>query len=204
MNKQINFTGFKSFVGLVVCLLAFSKVFAASTTEQITRSLVVDNLSAKLKNDLAKTEVSVKLSNVKQQKISKNEIAVKGDALALLAADNNQLPIRFKAKINVARKSVSDISYDFVEAASASEYAPTLSEEVLMKTLMKRISKDFNTDNIVIAIDGVERKSNLSNLKEFSGVGEVRIGDLEWSKITFDVVIDENGKASKVVYDVKK
>lgn len=203
MNKQMSFTGFKSFAGLVICFLAFSNAFAA-TTDQITRSLVVDNLSAKLKTDLAKTDVSVKLSNVKQQKISKDEIAVRGDALALLTAEDNQLPIRFEAKINVARKSVSDISYDFVEAASAPEYAPTLSEEFLMKTLMKRISKDFNTDNIVIALDGVKGKSNLSNLKEFSGVGEVRIGDLEWSKIKFDVVVDEKGKASKVVYDVKK
>lgn len=203
MNKQFSFTGFKSFVGLVVCFLTFSNAFAA-TTDQITRSLVVDNLSAKLKTDLAKTDVSVKLSNVKQQKISRDEIAVKGDALALLTADNNQLPIRFTAKINVAQKSVSDITYDFVEAASAPEYAPTSSEEFLMKTLMKRISRDYKTDNIVIALDGVEGKSNLSNLKEFSGVGEVRIGDLEWSKIKFDVVVDEKGQASKLVYDVKK
>jgi hypothetical protein len=200
----MSFLSFKSFVIAVFCLLTFSSVSVASTNEQLTYSLVVSNLSTKLKTDLAQTDVSVKLTNVKQQKVSENEINVKGNGLAVLTADNNQLPIRFAATINVAQKSVSEISYDFVEAESAPAYAPTSDEEFLMKTLMKQISRDYNTDNIVIALDGVEGKSSLSNLKEFSGVGEVRIGDLEWSKIKFDVVIDEKGKASKVIYDVKK
>lgn len=204
MNKQMNVLNFKSFVTAAICFLAFSNVFAASSaTDQLTYSLVVKNLSTKLKTDLAKTDVSVKLSNIKQRNVSKTEVVVNGDGLAVLPSDDNQLPIRFEAKINVAQKSVTDITYDFVEAPGVSEYAPTSNEEVLMKELMKQISKDYKTDNIVIALDGVEDNSNLRE-KAFTGVGEVRIGDLVWNRINFDVVFDASGKATKVAYAVKK
>lgn len=204
MNKQMSVLNFKSFVAAAICFLAVSNVFAASSaTDQLTYSLVVKNLSTKLKTDLAKTDVSVKLSNLKQHSVSKTEVVVNGDGLAVLPSDDNQLPIRFEAKINVAQKTVSNISYDFVEAASVSEYAPTSNEEILMKELMKQISKDYKTDNIVIALDGVEDNSNLRE-KAFTGVGEVRIGDLVWNKINFDVVFDASGKATKVAYAVKK
>lgn len=204
MNRQTSFSSFNVFAAFVICLTAFSAASAATLSEQLTRSLVVSNLSARLKTDLAQTDVSVKLSNLKQQKVSADEIEVNGSALAVLVADNNQLPIHFAAKIDVAQKSISEISYDFVGEEIASDYAPTANEEVLMKTLLKQISKDYNTDNIVIALDGVDGKFGAASVKEFTGVGEVRIGDMEWNRIEFNVVIGENGKASKVFYDLKK
>lgn len=205
MNKQIGFFGFKGFVVGIICLLAFSNVFAASSaSDQLTYSLLVSHLNARLKTDLSENNVSVKLSNVKQHKISKSEVEIKGDGLCLLTAENNQLPIRFEAKINVAQNKVSDINYDFVETENAPEYVPTSNDEVLMKELMKQIGKDYDTDNIVIALDGVENNLTLSREKEFTGIGEVRIGDFQWNKFDFDIVLDANGKTTKVTYDVKK
>lgn len=208
MNKQINFHALKSFVLAIVFLTAFSNVFGASSAaDKMARSLVINNLSARLKTDLAQTDVLVKLANVEQRELSKGAIEIKGDAFCVLNTTKNQLPIRFEAKINVASKSVSSIKYDFVndrEIAASADYAPTMTEEILSKELMKKISRDYKTDNIVIALDGVENERNSVGEKQFSGVGEVRIGDFVWNKIKFSVVLDENGRAKKIAYDVDK
>ena len=183
-----------------ICFLAFSSALASTTKEQIN-SLIVENLSNKLKTDLAVEKITVELKDIKENKISANEIALSGDANCVLVAD--EMPISFKAKVNLSSRIVSDIVYDFVEPKT--EFEPATNEEVLMKELMKQISKDYKTDNIVIAIDGVEPVENLSKEKQFSGVGEVRIGDLVWNKIKFLVVMNEEKKyATKVIYTVEK
>lgn len=108
------------------------------------------------------------------------------------------------------QKTVSNISYDFVEASvstlpvAPADYAPTSNEEFLMRELMKQVSKDYNTDNIVLALDTVENSRISLDERVFTGVGEVRIGDFRWNKIKFDVAVDADGKATKVVYDLKK
>lgn len=199
MNKQISFYGFKTLLAAVICFLAFTSVSAFATEQNY--SLVITNLSKKLQNDLSLENVKVELKNIKEYKISAAKIGFKGEGNAVLIAD--QLPIRFDVKVNTADRSVFDIAYDFVEPAS--EFAPSTNEELLMKELMKQISKDYQTDNIVIAIDGMENLSNVKREKQFAGIGEVRIGDLVWHKIKFDVVLDtENKSATKVVYKVEK
>jgi len=110
----------------------------------------------------------------------------------------------FDVKVNPNNLSVTEIKYDFAELTAASEYAPSSSEEFLMKELMGKISRDYKTDNIVIAIDGMEDVSNVTNQKQFTGIGEVRIGTLVWNKIKFDVVFDgATHKATKVVYKIE-
>lgn len=200
MNKQNKFFIVKGFVIAIFCFLIFSNAFAADSK---TVAIIAENLSRKLKNDLAKQDISVKFTSVHEYKISANQVGIKGDGVCLISAENNQLPIRFDAKLDTRKQSVSDIKYDFVEPAAS--YAPTSNEEILMQELMKRISKDYGTQNIVIAIDGYEDVSSLTDQKEFAGVGEVRIGDFVWNKIKFDVVLNpENKAASKIVYKVEK
>lgn len=162
---------------------------------------VTENLSKKLRNDLANENVTVKLNNVAENKISKNEIELKGDATCILTDKEDQLPIQFEAKVNALDRSVIEVKYDFV----AVNYGSNNSEEVLMKELMKEISRDYKTKNIVIAIDAVETVGNTNKEKKFLGVGEVRIGDMVWNKIKFDVVLDaQTQKASKIVYKVEE
>lgn len=206
MNKQYEFFGFKGFLLAVICFLAFSNIFAAApANENPAYSVVIKNLSLKLQSDLADSSAVVKLTNVKEYKISKNQIGIKGDGVCVLAEQNNQLPIRFDAKLDAERKIVSDIEYNFVNNEIAPEFAPTSTEEVLMKEVMKQIGKDYKTDNIVIAIDGFEDVSKLNNQKEFTGVGEVRIGDFVWHKIKFDVVFgSESQSANKIIYKIEK
>ncbi len=129
---------------------------------------------------------------------------MKGNGFCVLKGENNQLPMRFDVKVNPDNLSVSEINYDFAELTDASEYAPSFNEEVLMKELVGKISQDYKTQNVVIAIDGVENVSNVTNQKEFTGIGEVRIGTLVWNKIKFDVVFaDASNAATKVIYKVE-
>lgn len=199
MSKQIKFLVFQILPLLVICFLTFTNSFA---NDNQMYSIVVDNLSNKLKSDLSNNDIAVKLNNLETYNLSKNQIGITGTAVCIINNDKSEMPLRFDAKINKAKHTVSDIVYDFV--VSESSYFPSSNEEIIMQELMNQISKDYNTKNIVIAIDGFEDISKLTNNKEFTGVGEVRIGDLVWSKVKFDLVIDtETNKAKKIIYKVE-
>ena len=197
MNGHINFIKYKSFVVVALCLAFSTAAFAAV---EKNHQLVAQNLSQKLQDDLANQNVTVELKKVKEYKVSKSEIGLTGDAVCVLTDDNRQLPIRFDVKVKTADQKVSEVKYDFVE----SDYNPTANEEILMKELMTRISRDYKTENIVIAIDSVENVEAAGG-KKFLGAGEVRVGDLIWNRIKFDVVLDAyTQKASKIVYKIEK
>jgi len=197
MNGHINFIKYKSFVIVALCLAFSTAAFAAV---EKNHQLVAQNLSQKLQDDLANQNVTVELKKVKEYKVSKSEIGLTGDAVCVLTDDNRQLPIRFDVKVKTADQKVSEVKYDFVEANSDS----TANEEILMKELMTRISRDYKTENIVIAIDSVENVEAAGG-KKFLGAGEVRVGDLIWNRIKFDVVLDAyTQKASKIVYKIEK
>ena len=203
MNKHSRLLAFRSLLITFICFSAFSSVFASADKQQI-QSLVVSNLQKKLKTDLANEAVSVKLNTLEEYKISKNKIGLKGNGFCLMCGENDSLPMTFDVKVNSKNFSVVEVQYDFAELTAASEYAPSSDEEILMKELMGKISRDYKTENVVIAIDGMENVSNVTNQKEFTGIGEVRIGTLVWNKIKFDVVVDKaTNKATKVVYKVE-
>ena len=201
MNKQINLINFKSFLALAFCLFASVSIYASTNSEK-NYQLVAENLSKKLRNDLGNAKIRVKLTNVEEYKVSNNEVEFTGNADCILAADN-QMPIRFEVKINTINRSISNVVYDFVE--NVAEFAPTSSEDILMKELLTKIRSDYKTENIVIAIDALENVGSTSTGEKFLGVGEVRIGDLVWNKIKFNVVLDaETKKANRVVYKIEK
>jgi hypothetical protein len=203
MNKQSRLLVFKSLLVSFICLSAFTSAFAFADNKQI-QSVVLNNLQKKLKTDLANETVSVKLDNVKEYKISKNKIGLKGNGFCLITSENNELPMTFDVKVNPNNLSVIEVQYDFAELTNSSEYAPLSNEEVLMKELMSKITQDYKTENVVIAIDGIEDVSSVTKQKEFTGIGEVRIGTLVWNKIKFDVVFDKTtNKAEKINYKIE-
>lgn len=203
MNKHSRLLAFRSLLITFICFSAFSSTFASADKQQI-QSLVVSNLQKKLKTDLANETVLVKLNTLEEYRISKNKIGLKGDGFCLMDGENNQMPMTFDVKVNSNNLSVVEVRYDFAELTAASEYTPSSDQEILMKELMGKISRDYKTENVVIAIDGMENVSNVTNQKEFTGIGEVRIGTLVWNKIKFDVVVDKTtNKATKVIYKVE-
>ena len=194
--------------GSVICLLAFSTLFASNVNDtakvsfnsKAASTLVIQNLTKKLKADLVQKNVSIRLGNIEQTAVSNNEIKLQGSATCILPTEKTQLPIRFEAKFNRVRQAIDDVQYTFVE----SEYAPSSEEEILMKEIMKQISHDYKTQEIVIAIDNFESSASTENKVQYKGVGEVRIGEIQWSKIDFNVVLNSDKTAAKIEYKIQK
>lgn len=199
MNKQNNSFRFKKLLIIAVCLFTASTSFAAVSEKN--HQLLTKELSQRIQSDLSDNSAVIELKKIEQYNISRNEIGLKGNAVCV--AGENRLPLQFDVKINTPRQAVSEINYSFVE--NAADYAPTSDEDILMKELMTQISRDYKTTNIVIAIDRVKDDGTVGDERKLSGIGEVRIGDLMWTDIKFDVALNSNTqKAKKVKYIIEK
>jgi len=195
-NFKFAFTNF-----LLVLTFSTISIFASNFNIDSDKdvALITQNLSAKLKADLVSNNVSVVFKTVEKTQVSNTETIVKGDALAIVPNDNTQLPLKFEAKINPVAEVVNDVAYEFVE----SNYAPSTDEEFLMKHLLKKIAADYKTEEVVIAIDGFDTQNSIENQKEYKGTAEIRVGEVEWKKINFDVMLNARNEASKVEYSLK-
>jgi len=177
----------------------YNDVYTPKRNSILDYSMIENDLSKKLKVDLAENNLRIRFGDVEEIRITNNLVEIKGQAFCVLPAENTQLPISFEAKVNPVRKTVADVQYKFVE----SNYASSADEEILMRELMKQISRDYKTDQITIAIDGFEATDATNSQKELKGIGEIKIGEVEWNKIKFDVVLNADKKATKIIYDIK-
>lgn len=202
MKNQYGFKKLNIIIIVLAVIAAFSTESNASVKADRYKNAIVQSLTEKLRVDLSDSNVRVKLSDVRDNEVAKNRIDFNGNAFAVVIDDKTELPLQFTAQVDVDRQKVEDVSYRFVETES--EFAPTLAEDNLMKSLMTQISKDFDTTNIVISIDGFETAQLTANETKYQGIGEVRIGDFEWRRINFNVVLDsQNATATKILYEVQ-
>jgi len=204
-RKLSNLSNLSLVLAVILSLTTFSTAngkndIAYPKASSKNYSAITENLSQKLKSDLSENNLSVKLKMVEESQVTNREIVVKGEAICILPTENTQLPLQFEARLNKSSNSLEDVKYVFIE----SNFAPSASEDVLMKEIMKQISKDYKTDQIVIAIDGFESTKLNETQKNVKGLGEVRVGDLVWKKITFDVVMNADNKAAKVDYKIEQ
>lgn len=208
MKKEVELFALRSLSVLVICLLSTFLSFANNKDSDIaatknvsskTLSIAAENLTKRLQQDLVTENVRIKFTNVTQYPISKSQVGLKGEGFCVLTKENNQLPIRFDVKVDNLRKDVLEVKYDFLQFEEPSEFAPTATEEILTKELMKQISRDYNTQDVVVAIDGFEKIEG----EKILGNGEVRVGGM-WKKIKFDVALDElKPQAKKVIYKLE-
>ena len=189
---------------VVLALLAAAAIQASgSVRTDRYQAAITQKLTEKLRVDLADQSVQVKLNTVSEKEISSTLADFDGQALAVVVNDKTELPFQFTAKVNLNNQNIEAIEYKFVETEAG--FAPSAAEDSLMKELMTKISKDYDTTNIVISIDGFDTAKLTTSETKYQGIGEVRIGDLEWRKIKFDVVLDsQNSTATKVLYSVQK
>lgn len=203
MNIAYNLIKLNLLIIILAILCACVMQANASVKTDRYKTALIQKLTEKLRVDLADRTVEVKLNDVRDHRISKSQIDFNGKALAVVIDDKTELPFQFTATVNPANQSIEDVSYQFVEANSI--FAPAAAEDNLMKGLMRQISKDYNTTNIVIAIDGFDTTQRTAGETKYEGIGEVRIGDFEWRKIKFNVVLDsQNNTATSILYDVQK
>ena len=189
---------------VILALLAAAAIQASgSVRTDRYQAAITQKLTEKLRVDLADQSVQVKLNTVNEKEISNTLADFDGQALAVVINDKTELPFQFTAKVNLNSQNIEAIEYKFVEAEA--EFAPSAAEDSLMKELMTKISKDYDTTNIVISIDGFDTAKLTTSETKYQGIGEVRIGDFEWRKIKFDVVLDsQNSTATKILYSVQK
>ena len=204
MKNQYGFRKFNIVIIVLVVIAGFSVQAAqASVKTDRYKNAIIQKLTEKLRVDLSDNNVEVKLNDVRDNEISKSRIEFDGQALAVVRNDKTELPFQFTAKVNPNSRSVENVDYKFVEAES--EFAPSMAEDSLMKGLMAQISKDHATTNIVIAIDGFDAARLTSAETKYEGTGEVRIGDFEWHKIKFNVVLDaQSQSATRISYEIQK
>lgn len=193
-------------LNLIIIILALIAALTMQANANVKndryKNAIVRELTERLRVELADRSVEVKLNDVREREISSARVDFDGKALAVVKIDKTELPFQFTAKVNLNNQNIEDVTYQFVEADS--EF-PAAAEDNLMKHLMSEISRDYATTNIVIAIDGFDAAQITSAQTRYEGTGEVRIGDLEWRKIKFSVVLDSQRQtATKVLYDVQK
>ena len=189
---------------IVLAILAAAAIQAnGSVKTDRYKTVIAQKLTERLRVDLADQSVEVKLGSVRDHEVSKSRVDFNGQAFAVVVNDKTELPFQFTANVNLSNQNIESLDYQFVEAGS--EFAPSAAEDNLMKELMTKISKDFETTNIVISIDGFETARLTPTEMKYEGIGEVRIGDFEWRKIKFNVVLEsQNNTATKILYDVQK
>lgn len=190
---------------LIITLALLAAVsIQAKTSAKADRykAAIVAKLTQKLRADLADQKVQIKLSDVRDKAVSNDRVDLDGKAFAVVLDDKTSLPLEFSAQVNTVNHNVEDVSYYFVQ--DTSQFAPAAIEYNLMEDLMTKIRKDYNTTNIVIAIDGYEASQVAPGLTKYEGIGEVRIGDFEWRKINFNVVLNaQDASATQVLYEVQ-
>src|SRR6185369_16654754 len=194
MKNQYGFRKLNIIIIVLAILAVFSMQAKADAKTDRYNNAIVQKLTEKLRVDLSDTSVEVKLNDVRNSEISNNQIDFNGNALAVVKTDKTELPFQFTAEVNLTNQSIENVDYKFVD--STSEFAPSAAEDSLMKGLMTQISKDYNTTNIVISIDGFDTARLTPAATKYEGIGEVRIGDFEWRKIKFNVVLDSNDQTA--------
>lgn len=190
-------------LAIIALFLLSAVTAAAASAEKQIENLVARELGAKLRAELAVENVAVKIRALENRPNAAGEVDLRGRATAFVPQDDTELPLEFDAKIDLVRLDVARLNYQFVE--SLPDSAPSAVKENLMKELMTRFSADYRTTNVVISIDGFDAAEQSTGETAYEGVGEVRIGDLEWNKIKFNVKIDsQSRKVTKILYQFQK
>lgn len=201
---------------LVFFLFTFGANAAAAKTKDVssakavlsvdeTYTIAARGLTKKMETDLVLSNIKVKFAKVERYQITKSQIGIRGEGSCQLGAEDSPLPINFDVKINVNNRNVADVNYNFVEAEETST-TDSLSENETFVTrrLLEKMKLDFKTENIVVAIDYLNDKNTENGSKAFTGAGEVRLGDMVWKKISFEIVAeDENQMSATVKYKLQ-
>ena len=212
-------TNSKHFNHLRLLLVFFLFTFGASTVAAETKdtlakavlnteetySIAAKGLTRKMETDLVLNNIKVKFLKVERYAISKSQIGLRGEGACQLSAEDNALPIHFDVKINAAAKNVVEVAYNFVEAEDAIEANSSVSENetYVTRQLLEKIKADYQTENIVVAIDFLNDRKLDNGAKTFTGAGEVRVGDLVWKKISFEIVAGTESQNAAVRYKIQ-
>jgi hypothetical protein len=221
IKKYLHYLSFSLTFLFLVCAAsaAEAKLKDASAALAVERvgveesyQIAARGLVKKMETDLVLSDIKVKFAQVERYAVSKSQIGLRGAGTCQLSGEKTELPIQFDVKINASSKNVTDIQYNFVDAeAAAADDDPaattmTEDENFVTRQLLEKIKADFKTENIVLAIDFLNDKETSNAAKMFTGEGEIRLGDLVWKKISFEVVpnVRNSNAAAQVSYKIQE
>jgi hypothetical protein len=191
----------KTTVASLALILSFSAFIEAKNISEKTLAAISEKLSTELKAQFADDSAKVQINRIEKRGETNALINLEGAAFYVRANDtNNRLPLEFEAEVNARTEDLVNVNYTILE--DSPNFAPTTTEEFLMKELMTKIGKDYKTNAIVLSIDGFELISQNGG-KEFLGTGEIKIKETGWSKIKFNIVLDDANQATKLIYSIK-
>ena len=218
MNSQKTIFNYKAMAAVLIYVL-----FAAGTVLQVNAAgeassvaklskaesvaIASRELSKKLRSDLVLKNVTIKFSKTESYSVSDTQIGIKGAATTRLDNEANELPISFDVKIDVSRRSASDVKYVFLnmEGATAGAASALTAEDAVTEQLLQQIKRELKTDNIVVAIDFLNDQPLPNGEKGLTGGGEIQVNGMGWRKISFDVKAEQNEKMKfkLVKYQIK-
>ncbi len=177
------------------------RVYSLSAVK--AKAVVASRMTVKLRSDLVNPNIKFQIRNVETYEVVEDQIIMKGDGFCVLTQSNDKIPVKFKTVIDANTQQASKIEYSFTDFEERSNYSPNTDEDKLMTALMNKLSKDFSTQDVVIAIDDTEGVSRSNSSKAYTGSGEVKLKNGNCKKINCTVELNPNRTASSVVYAVK-
>jgi nucleoid DNA-binding protein len=182
-------------VAAIILSIISAVGISASSRDQQAVNIAVQGLSKKLQADLSMNKVNLKLGKVENQNVSSEEVRVSGFGTVQNAKD---VSLTFDVTVNPVKSEIVNVTYDIVSPVAAEPESAT--ENFLMKKVMGKIRNDYNTENIVMAIDTFEAVKSIDGKTNFVGVAEIRV-DMEWNRIEFDVQGNpKTGAATEIKY----
>lgn len=214
MVRSNQFINIKNVVVTLVLFASFSVLLVAnakaesrkriySLSAMKAKTLVAHNLSGKLQSDLFNSNIRFQVRNVEKYEVLNGQTVMIGDGYCVLTKSNDKMPLRFETIID-AKNHVKEIKYDFVDFQERSANTLGANEDTLMTALLNKLSKDYLTEDIVIAVDHARGVKRSNSRKAYTGYGEVKVKNGKWKTVEFTVELNfDNKSAKKVVYQIK-
>ena len=214
MVKRTQILNIKNITATLVLFACFSVLFVASANAESrkriyslsamkAKTVVAHNLSGKLKSDLFNSNIRVQVRNVEKYEVLNGKIIMKGDGYCVLTKSNDKMPLRFETVMD-ANNQITEMKYDFVDFKERSANVQNANEEILMNALLSKLSKDYMTRDVVIAVDSTRGVTRSNSNKAYSGYGEVKVKTGKWRTVEFTVELNLDNKSAKnVAYKLK-
>ncbi len=177
------------------------RVYSLSAVK--AKFLVANKLTVELRSDLANPNINFQIRNVESYELFEDQIVMKGDGFCILTQSDDKMPVNFKTVIDANTQQASKMEYAFTDFDESSGYSPSADEDKLMTVLMNQLSKDFATQDVVVAIDNSNGVSRSNSNPAYTGNGEVKLKNGNWKKIKFEIELNPNKSAKSVVYEIK-
>lgn len=177
---------------------------ASRSTERLKNvySTALNGLVDKLQKDFKVSLVELTLDEVGHFTPNAKTFGVVGNGTFTTDGGNSWQPIEFEIFVNNRGTKLDLIQYQLPKPAPIKDNfaAAQGSEEMAIQGLLNQLKSDYQTENIVVALDDI-KADKCAEGQNIIGRGEMRVGDSDWKKFHFKLTVnDKQGEYSNVNY----